>query len=88
MCVDFGSHLDHLFDEMYQMNTRISRIARCQSHLGGFAPSPWWFRALTLVVLRPHLILLRSPLLVEMMMILMVLALSDAPFVTCDKKVE
>ena len=22
------------------MNTRISRIARCQSHLGGFAPSP------------------------------------------------
>ena len=40
MCVDFGSHLDHLFDEMYQMNTRISRIARCQSHLGGFAPSP------------------------------------------------
>ena len=40
MCVDYGSHLDHLSDEMCQMNTRISRITRRQSCLGGFAPSP------------------------------------------------
>ena len=40
MCVDYGSHLNHLSDEMCQMNTRISRIAHRQSHLGGFAPSP------------------------------------------------
>ena len=39
MHADFGSRLDHLFDEMFQMNTRICHIARCQSHLGGFAPS-------------------------------------------------
>ena len=37
---DFGSHLDHLFDEICQMNTRISRITRRQSYLGGFAHSP------------------------------------------------
>ena len=36
----FDSRLDHLSDEMYQMNTRIGRIACHQSHLGGFAPSP------------------------------------------------
>ena len=40
MHADFGSHLDHLSDEMCQMNTRISRIARHQSHLGGLAPLP------------------------------------------------
>ena len=40
MHVDFGSRLNHLFDEMCQMNTRIGRIARRQSRLGGFAPSP------------------------------------------------
>ena len=40
MHVDFGSRLDHLSDEMCQMNTKIGRIARRQSHLGGFAPSP------------------------------------------------
>ena len=37
---DFGSRFNHLSDEMCQMNTRISRIARRQSCLGGFAPSP------------------------------------------------
>ena len=37
---DFGSHLDHLSDEMCHMNTRINRIACCQSHLSGFEPSP------------------------------------------------
>ena len=40
MHANFGSHLDHLSDEMCHMNTKISRIARCQSRLGGFAPSP------------------------------------------------
>ena len=40
MHVDFGSRLDHLSDEMCQKNTRVSRIARRQSCLGGFAPSP------------------------------------------------
>ena len=40
MRANFGSCLDHLFDEMCQMNTKIGRIARHQSRLGGFAPSP------------------------------------------------
>ena len=40
MCVDFGSCLDHLFDDMCQMNPRIGHITRHQSLLGGFAPSP------------------------------------------------
>ena len=40
MRVDFGSRLDHLFDEMCQMNTRIRHIACRQSRLGGFSPSP------------------------------------------------
>ena len=40
MRADFGSRLDHLSDKMCKMNTRIGRISRCQSHLGGFAHSP------------------------------------------------
>ena len=40
MRTDFGNLLDHIFDEMCQMNTRIGCIACRQSHLGGFAPSP------------------------------------------------
>ena len=40
MHADFGSRLDHLSDKMCQMNTKIGRIARCQSRLGGLAPSP------------------------------------------------
>ena len=40
MRANFGSRLDHIFDEMCQMNTRIGRIARWQSRLGGFAPCP------------------------------------------------
>ena len=40
MHADFGSRLDHLSNEMCQMNTRIGRITHCQSHLGGFTPSP------------------------------------------------
>ena len=41
MSANFGSHLDHLFDEICQMNTRIGCIACRQSHLGGFAYSPF-----------------------------------------------
>ena len=40
MHADFGNRLDHLSDEMCQMNTRIDRIARHQSCLDGFTPSP------------------------------------------------
>ena len=40
MRANFGSCLDHLFDEMCQMNTRIGRITRRQSCLGDFAYSP------------------------------------------------
>ena len=38
MHADFGSHLDHLSDEMCQMKTKIGHIARWQSHLSGFTP--------------------------------------------------
>ena len=41
MNADFGSRLDHNSNEMYQMNIRISHIARRQSRLGGFAPLPF-----------------------------------------------
>ena len=39
-CMD--ARLDTLTTEMYQVNTRVGRIARRQAHLGGFvaAPSP------------------------------------------------
>ena len=40
MRVDFGWRLDHLSDEMCQMNTKIGCIAHLQSCLSGFAPSP------------------------------------------------
>ena len=40
MRADFGSHLDLLSNEMCQMNTKIGRIAHCQSRLGCFAPPP------------------------------------------------
>ena len=40
MHVDFGNCLDHIPNEMCQMNTRIGRIAHRQFHLGGFALSP------------------------------------------------
>ena len=40
MHANFGCHIDHISDGMCQMNTRIGRIARRQSNLGGFAPSP------------------------------------------------
>ena len=40
MRADFGSRLDHLTVKMYQMNTKIGRIARRQSCLNGFIPSP------------------------------------------------
>ena len=39
MHVDFGSHLDHLSNEMCQMNIKIGHITCRQSRLGGFAPS-------------------------------------------------
>ena len=34
------ARLDTLSTELYQMNTRVSRIARRQAHMGGFAVSP------------------------------------------------
>ena len=40
MYADFGSHLDHLFNEMCKMNTRITCIAFRQSRIGGFVPLP------------------------------------------------
>ena len=40
MLADFDSCLSHLFDEICQMNTKIGHIARRQSRLGSFAPSP------------------------------------------------
>ena len=40
MRADFGSRLDHLSNKMYQMNTKIGRIACRQSRLVNFSPSP------------------------------------------------
>ena len=40
MRANFGSCLDHLSNEMCQMNTRIDRITPRQSRLGGFGPFP------------------------------------------------
>ena len=37
-CID--AHLDTLSDELYQVNTRVGRVARQQAHLGGFMESP------------------------------------------------
>ena len=34
------ARLDTLNDELCQVNTRVSRIARQQAHLGGFVESP------------------------------------------------
>ena len=34
------AHLDTLTTEMYQVNTRVSHIARRQAHLGGVVESP------------------------------------------------
>ena len=34
------AHLDILSDELFQVNTRVSCIARQQACLGGFAASP------------------------------------------------
>ena len=34
------AHLDTLSDELCQVNTRVSRIARWQARLGGFVESP------------------------------------------------
>ena len=33
-------HLDTLFAELYQVNTRVGRITRWQACLGGFVESP------------------------------------------------
>ena len=33
------AHLDTLTTKMYQVNTHVSRIARCQARLGGFVES-------------------------------------------------
>ena len=37
-CMD--AHLGTLSDELCRVNTRVSRIARRQTHLGGFVESP------------------------------------------------
>ena len=37
-CMD--ARLDTLFMELYQVNIRVSRIARWQATMGGFAPEP------------------------------------------------
>ena len=34
------AHLDTLSDELCQVNTRVSHIARCQVVMGGFVASP------------------------------------------------
>ena len=34
------ARLDTLTTELYQVNTRVGRIARQQAHLGGFVESP------------------------------------------------
>ena len=34
------ARLDTLTTELYQENTRVSRIARRQAHMGGFIMSP------------------------------------------------
>ena len=34
------ARLDTLSTELYQVNTRVGRIARRQAHLGGFMESP------------------------------------------------
>ena len=34
------AHLDTLSTKLYQVNTRVGRIARRQAHLGGFVESP------------------------------------------------
>ena len=34
------ARLDTLFTELYQVNIRVSRIARRQATMGGFAPEP------------------------------------------------
>ena len=34
------ARLDTLTTKLYQVNTRVSRIARRQAHLGGFVESP------------------------------------------------
>ena len=34
------ARLDTLSAELYQVNTRVGRIARWQAHLGGFVQSP------------------------------------------------
>ena len=41
MCAYFGSHLDHISNEMCQTNTRIGRIARRQSRFDSFAHFPF-----------------------------------------------
>ena len=35
-----NAHLDILSTELYQVNTRVSRIAKWQACLGGFVESP------------------------------------------------
>ena len=35
------ARLDTLSTELYQVNTRVGRIARRQAHLGGFMESPF-----------------------------------------------
>ena len=40
MEADFGGRLDYLTDEMCQVNTQVSHIARRQAHMVSLTPSP------------------------------------------------
>ena len=40
MEVNFGGHLDYLTDKICQMNSKVGRIARRQTRIGSFSPSP------------------------------------------------
>ena len=40
MEADIGGRLDYLIDEMCQINTRVSCIARKQARMASLAPSP------------------------------------------------
>ena len=58
------ARLDTLSTELYQMNTRVSRIARRQAYMGGFA-------VFHLLLLLHRLLRIRMLMMVPIMMIMM-----------------
>ena len=40
MEVNFSGYLDYLTDKICQMNSQVGRIARRQTRIGSFSPSP------------------------------------------------